>query len=330
MKSIIFPVLISTIALWQYLSVEAATGSDMTTTDTCTTGSVMSTSTWWESTLTTCDSSSGTTNSQVTSSSGELESELSAINQSITGSVSLDSAPTMGMSPDGIIYTSWELMHRTPMLAGFMWIGDIANFITPAMFVGTPFADSRNYMWAGNPSASDISNDPTTYNECIQHQAYLSFGLGERVKDTDIEELKIIAKSCAQEFYGPYFEWKSYTTREEFLMMMFAMFEEPVNLEWEFTQDGKFVPNSDATADTWYTPFVTLAQDLALFPSENWDTWKVAQEVTNTEIIEAVSLYTAYRMEFQGDTLDRGIINTEKMKYNIAFPDNEWLVIRIQ
>lgn len=168
------------------------------------------------------------------SSSGEIANEISSINESIADSVSFDSAPISPDLPLEAVYnvfTSWEIMHRTPMLAGFMWIGEIANFITPAMYIGTPFADSREYNGASNPSATDISDDPTTYTECIQHQSYLSFGLGERVSDSDVEELKLIAKSCAEEFYGVYFSGKEYTTREEFLMMMFTMFGEPIELE---------------------------------------------------------------------------------------------------
>lgn len=338
MKSLILPVVLSTIILWQYLPVDAAVESNITTTETCNASSIIAPA-WWESTMSNCATSSNNTStqnasvSQNNSSSGEIANEISSINESITSSVSFDSAPISSNLPLENIYnvfTSWEIMHRTPLLAGFMWVGEVANFITPAMYIGTPFADSRSYMWAGNPSSSDISDDPTTYTECIQHQSYLSFGLGERIKDSDIEELKIIAKSCAQEFYGSYFEGKEYTTREEFLMMMFAMFEEPVSLQWEFTEEGKFVPNSDATSDIWYTPFVSLAQDLALFPSENTEAWKSAQEITNTEIIQAVSLYTAHRMEYTGDTLDRGIITTHDMNYNLAFPDDEGLVIRIQ
>lgn len=331
MKLTAFPILLTTTCMIWYstLSVDAATGVlNSSSTDTCiTTDNCI------------VDSGSGEQNSfmsmgsmQSSSSSGDIDNEISSINESITDSVSFDSAPISPDLPLEAAYnvlTSWEIMHRTPMLVGFMWIGEIAKFITPAMYIGTPFADNRDYMWAGNPSASDISDDPTTYTECIQHQSYLSFGLGERISDSDTEELKLIAKSCAQEFYGSYFEWKEYTTREEFLMMMFAMFEEPVDLEWEFTEQGEYIPYSEDASKVWYTPFVTLAQDLWLFPSETSE-WIPAQEVSDEDIITALSLYTAYRMEFDGDTLDRGMITTEKMKYNIAFPEDEWLVIRIQ
>ena len=43
-------------------------------------------------------------------------------------------------------YTAWELIHRTPMLQGFTWTGEIANFITPAMYVGTPLQTSENTL----------------------------------------------------------------------------------------------------------------------------------------------------------------------------------------
>lgn len=285
-------------------------------------------------------SSSGTTNpfmtmgsTQNSSSSGALFSEIESINESIKGAISFDSAPIIPELPLESAYnmfTAWEIMHRTPMLAGFMWIGEIANFITPAMYIGTPFADSREYNGAENPFAADISDDPTTYAECIQHQAYLSFGLGERVSDSDMKELKLIAKSCASEFYGSYFSGKEYTTHEEFLMMMFTMFSEPIELEWEFTEEGDFVSSSEDKNSNWYDPFVAFAQDLQLFPAQS-ENWKVAEEITDSEIIEAISLYTAYRMEYEwSDKLDRGMIETENMNYNIAFPEDEWLVIRVQ
>ena len=40
------------------------------------------------------------------------------------------------------------------------------------------------------------------------------------------------------------------------------------------------------------------AQDLQLFPAQS-ENWKVAEEITDSEIIEAISLYTAYRMEYE-------------------------------
>ena len=107
------------------------------------------------------------------------------------------------------------------------------------------------------------------------------------------------------------------------------MFEEPIDLQGEFTEDGKYVPDSGVSSDAWYSPFVDLANELSLFSTED-TTWKVAEEITDTEIVEAILQYTAYRMDYQGETLDRGMINTENMKYNLAFPDNDGLVIRIQ
>ena len=63
---------------------------------------------------------------------------MTSINQSITDAISFDSAPISSQLPlEEVynVYTSWEIMHRTPMIAGFMWIGEIANFITPAMYI---------------------------------------------------------------------------------------------------------------------------------------------------------------------------------------------------
>ena len=72
--------------------------------------------------------------------------------------------------------------------------------------------------------------------------SYLSYGLGDRVKENDIEEFKAIAKVCSQTFYGSYFNKKAYTTREEFLMMMFTLFDENITFDGEFTDDGEYIP----------------------------------------------------------------------------------------
>lgn len=354
MKLSLFPLTITAcVVVCTNIAAYAATGTESSGIDTCVTSSFL-TPEWSSPSADSCivssgsstnntqslGTSSGTHNgfmtmgsTQNSSSSGELLNEITAINESITSAIPFDSAPIISELPLEAAYnvfTSWEIMHRTPMLAGFMWIGEIANFITPAMYIGTPFADSREYNGAENPFAADISDDPTTYAECIQHQAYLSFGLGERVSDSDMEELKLIAKSCASEFYGSYFSGKEYTTREEFLMMMFTMFSEPIELEWEFTEEGEFVSYAEDKNSNWYDPFVIFAQDLQLFPAQS-ESWKAAEEITDSEIIEAISLYTAYRMEYEwSDKLDRGMIETENMNYNIAFPEDEWLVIRIQ
>lgn len=122
------------------------------------------------------------------------------------------------------------MIHRMPMLQGFMWTGSILSFISPQMYVGTPFSGGVNAAYIGgtNPHITDLTKEATSYEECIKSNLFRSFGLGERFKTSDIEELKIIAKYCAQDFYGKYFYGKSYTTREEFLMMLYTAFEEDV------------------------------------------------------------------------------------------------------
>lgn len=307
-------------------------------TSTCTVGAFNGSSSWTSSMTGACEDEllgpmqSPSNSLGIPLEASQVEAEMTAINTSMTQAASFESGLVTRVAelvPQYTIFTPWEIVHRTPMLAGFMWIGDIAQFITPAMFIGTPFADNRDYIGKSNPSAKELLADPTSYTECVQSESYYSFGLGDRVEKNDIDELRLIAKSCAQEFYGPYFEGKAYTTREEFLMMMFAMFEEPVSLQGDFTKDGKFISKIGASTDLWYMPFVNVAQDLSLFNKED-ATWRVGERISDTEIVEAILQYTAYRMDYQGDTLDRGMIETKKMKFNLAFPDNEGLVIRVQ
>ena len=97
------------------------------------------------------------------------------------------------------------------------------------MYIGTPFADNKQYISESDSLSSFLTEDATTYSECLQNESYLSYGLGERLEKTDILELKVIAKTCAQQFYGTYFDGKPYTTREEYIMMLMTMFGEDVS-----------------------------------------------------------------------------------------------------
>lgn len=274
-----------------------------------------------------------------------IDSEIEGINASITEGITLDAAPLYPVAPlisqNGISYTSWELIHRMPMLAGFEWTGPIAEFITPQMYIGTPLAGNHQYLGQTlesiSPYTETLMNDPTTYSECIQSESYLSYGLGERIESTDIKELKAIAKACAKKFYGSYFDGKSYTTREEYLMMLFTMFGEDVGFAGEFTTDGTYREAgtgfeshfTNISATSWYAPYLGRAYDLALIPSDE-SSWTVAQEISDTEAIDILAIYTAYRMDFAGDVFDQGIITTENLQYHIAFPTDADVMIRVQ
>lgn len=106
----------------------------------------------------------------------------------------------------------------------------MAQFITPQMYVGTPFADSREYIGESDALSAFLVKDATNYSECLQNESYLSYGLGERIEKTDIREFKAIAKTCAQQFYGTYFDGTLHTTREEYIMMLMTMFGEDISL----------------------------------------------------------------------------------------------------
>ncbi len=237
--------------------------------------------------------------------SGDIDSELSLINASIMGSVNLESAPVPIENPN--IYTPWELIHRSAMLSGFQWSGEIAQFITPRMYIGTPFGDNKEYISQSPGVSNFLLKDATTYSECLQNESYLSYGLGERLEKTDILELKAIAKTCAQQFYGTYFDAKIYTTREEYIMMLMTMFGEDISLAGEFTKDGKFISSGpgvesgfqNVKATAWYSPYLAYADDLAILTTDEMN-WKIAREITDAEAIEMLSLYTGYRMEYTG------------------------------
>ena len=246
-------------------------------------------------------------------------------------------APTDIVS-NNITYTAWEMIHRTPMLAGFMWTGPIANYITPNMYIGTPFGNGAGYLGSTNPFAQFLIGESTNYEECLRNESFISFGLGQRIESTDIKELKAIAKICAKEFYGSYFEGKSYTTREEFLMMLFTMFEEEqVGFQGHFENgnyvksrnDGSITGYSNVDSHSWYASYLKLARYLTMVdPDET--TWQTGKSITDTEAVEMLALYTAYRMNFEGDSMDRGVIQTEKMKYNLSFPTGSEIIMRIQ
>jgi len=69
----------------------------------------------------------------------------------------------------------------------------------------------------------------TNYSECVRAETDASFGTeGEMLEATVEDELRDIAKYCATEFHGSYFEGKGYTTREEMLLLIFTMFDEAI------------------------------------------------------------------------------------------------------
>ncbi len=349
MKKSIFSLLVLVLLCWHGLIANAATGTTESNIDLA---SVLA-SLFWDQTNNTGSTESNTTNDTQAWTSSTENSQQMNINSWWTGSMeslqqiftesniesnpetSLESAPI----DNNYVYSSWELINRTPMLAGFVWTWEIANFITPAMYIGTPFSNNQIYIGENNPFASFLTGNPTNYAECLSHEAYLSFGLGDLVEDTDITELKAIAKACAKEYYGSYFSGKSYTTREEFLMMMFTLFEEDqVGFQWEFTDDGDYIPSSNDGSVTsysyvdskaWYASYLKLADNLVILPLDE-TTWKIGKEITDTEAIDLLSLYVAYRMSFDGESFDKGIITTEKMKYNFSFVNDHEITIKIQ
>jgi hypothetical protein len=280
--------------------------------------------------------------SLVSAATGTLSSEFAAINTAITSGISLDSAPAIAAEQVAPIQsvntlTSWELMHRTAMLAGYTWTGVVSNYITPVMYEGTVFGSDTSYLGQSSPFAAYLMGEPTTYAECLSSEAYLSYGLGERIEATDIRELRSIAKACAKKFYGKYFDGKSYTTREEYLMMLLTMFGEKVSVPGVFSESGKYQAGASST-DTgfsnvdkkaWFAPYLLFARDNGVISGE-YDEWAVARPITDREAIEMLGNYTAYRMSYTGSDLAKGMIMTDKLQYNITFVDAGEVGIRVR
>jgi hypothetical protein len=151
--------------------------------------------------------------------------QIDAIIANTESGITLDSAPVLmyRQATTPIYqteYTAWELIHRTPMLKGFTWTGEIANFITPAMYIGTPLQTSENTLGYSTDMGA------TNYTECVRSETDASFGVnGTLIEATTEDELRNMAKYCATEFLGSYFSGKNYTTREEMLMFLFTMFD---------------------------------------------------------------------------------------------------------
>jgi hypothetical protein len=121
-------------------------------------------------------------------------------------------------------------------------------------------------------------------------------------------------------------------------MMLMTMFGEDVSLEWEFTEDGKFVSSGPGVesgfdnikATVWYSPYLAYADEIGIL-STNETSWTVARAITDVEATEMLELYTAYRMDYAGSTgLSRGMIQTETLRYNIAFVSSDEITIRVQ
>ena len=192
-------------------------------------------------------------------------------------------------------------MHRSAMIQGFVWTGSIANYISPAMYIGTPIQTNSTSLGYSEEMG------PTNYYECIRMETEVSFGIdGELIEDTVEDELRNIAKYCAIEYLGSYFEGKEYTTREEMLMMFFTLFGENLGMPGHF-EGNKFIPNggevetpySNISSHAWYGEYISLAYDY--FMIEDEDTWEIAKEVTDKDIELMLSMYL---VDVDGATID--------------------------
>ncbi len=219
--------------------------------------------------------------------------------------------------------TQWEIMHRSPVFAGFVWTGIVAQFLYQQPYENFP--------------ETPYENDAYSYEECVKFEVQSSFWNNPSPLSSDVfDELKWIAKYCAQEFYGPYFEGKTYTTREEMLMMFFTLFDEWLELMGEFDEMGKYHADpryftfsgyKNVSPTAWYAPYIKHARLLDMLGDSN--VWNVAQEVSNADIFTYFEMYSVYRMEYTWNELIKSsIIYTDSARYDINFFDDGFITFK--
>lgn len=186
--------------------------------------------------------------------------------------------PTSTVSPyPSTPLTPWQLIHQTVANQGFTWTGATAYYMD---FLKTP-----QFQIA----------DMSPYQKCVERETNAVFGSGNT---TDVyTTLKKLAKSCAVEGYGNYFEGKSYTTREEMLMFLFTMFGEDITLPGKFVSTG-WLPDGTRTLATgstlsptaWYTPYVVRADEYGMI--DGIETWRTAKKITDDDIYMMIGMYS--------------------------------------
>ena len=127
-----------------------------------------------ESTTSTGITSTTTSTSQIGNSVAQTQAGIELNAASILPAL----AVTPMSTPSNYQYSAWELLHRTPMLAGFEWTGPIANYITPAMYEGTPLSNGNTaigYFGSINPMAENFIKKSETYAECLRNETFISF-----------------------------------------------------------------------------------------------------------------------------------------------------------
>lgn len=138
------------------------------------------------------------------------------------------------------------------------------------MYIGTPLQNTIDEV------GYDVTLGATNYSECVRIETDNSFGIdGELIEETIEDELRDIAKYCAVEYLGSYFDGKKYTTREEMLMFLFTMFDEEIylpgyfqNEQFVFDGDETEVPFENISSQAWFAPYLSLAYNLMMIEDE--------------------------------------------------------------
>lgn len=171
--------------------------------------------------------------------------------------------------------SAWDLIHQTIANQGFTWTGAAANYASGGLL----------------PTTNTGSN--SLFHTCLVDEEKKVFRT-ENTGDIDVvTALAKLAKHCAVSHYGNYFQGKKYTTREEYLMTLFSLFDENVDLNGYFTKYGKYIPYSgyytftgfgNVSPTAWFAPVLVKAKEWGLI--ERAYIWKVAKPLTRIEAME--------------------------------------------
>ncbi len=161
----------------------------------------------------------------------------------------------------------WMAFHMGVANMGFVWKDPIIN------------------QYLGFTSGTVSALDRETYiDQNVKYELCLQEILAEETleNEKDMSTLKMTAKKCAKQAYGTYFNGKSYTTREEVLLLLNVYFDTKVYLTGIFTETS-FVALKNKN-QKWYTPFIEKVK------SDNQE-WKVAKEISDEEAFAFFNMY---------------------------------------
>lgn len=149
--------------------------------------------------------------------------------------------------------SAWQLIHQSIVNQGFTWTGIVA-----------PYTNSGISQTNTTPLNGGLIRN------CLEDEEQKVFRIDSSVDEDIVTGLAKLAKHCAVTHYGNYFQGKKYTTREEYLMTLFSLFNEDVDLNGYFTKYGKYVPYQgyytfsgfgNVSPTAWFAPVLVKAKE---------------------------------------------------------------------